>query len=151
MRKMADEATPEATSSTETGPARFTAEKLIIEPLVEQLCGPFAFVTKNGRNVRVSIDVLNTGDEPGMFTAALILDGEVVSWWDVKFRAAEWKRLSFRLGNVPKGDHWVSLAGFTGTFASSEMVNWGRVAVAGLAGLCLTCVAAKRLHECCRR
>lgn len=130
-------------------PVRFTADRLVIEPVVERLWGRLAFVTRRGIDVFVAIDVTNVGQEAGTFAAALVLDGEVTGWRDVRFQAGERKQVRFRLYNLPRGTHWVSLAGFTGTFTSSRSVDWYRIAATGFTALVLAGAAAGWLT--CRR
>jgi len=137
-----------ATSRTAgPAPARFTADRLVIEPVVEKLWGPLPFVTRRGNDAVVAISVVNTGGEAGTFTTALVLDGEVVGWRDVRLAPGEQKQIRFLVGNISRGTHWVSLSGFTGTFTSSTRVNWELVAAAGFVAVGLTCVIAGRLRR----
>jgi len=141
------EETPTAVDDSGRAPAHFTADRLVVRPLTERTWGPLPFVTRRGSDAVVAITVANTGEEGGLFTAALVLDGEVMGWRDVFIPAGEQKQIRFRVANVTMGTHWVSLAGFTATFTASQRVNWGLVAVAGFAALGLACIAAERLRR----
>jgi hypothetical protein len=138
---------PETTMAERVSPARFTADRLVIEPLVEKLWSPLPFLVKRGSDAVVGITVENTGAEAGTFTAALVLDGEVLGWRDVGFAPGQRKEVRFRLGNLSRGTHWVSLAGFTGTFTASRSINWCLIAAAGCTALGLTCILADRLRR----
>lgn len=127
--------------------AHFTADRLVIEPVVERLWGRLPFVTRRGNDAVIAISVVNTGDEGGTFTTALVLDGEVIGWRDVGLAPGEQKQVRFLVGNITRGTHWVSLSGFTGTFTSSLRVNWGLVAAAGCVALGLSCIAADRMKR----
>ncbi len=137
--------TPATEHQSETVPAHFTADRLVIKPVVQKLWGPLPFVTRRGIDVAVAITVANTGEEAGLFTAALVLDGEVMGWRDVRIGAGEQRDVTFLVENVSRGTHWVSLAGFTATFVSSRSINWPLIVAAGCAAAGVAAIVARRL------
>lgn len=137
--------------STAHPSARFTADRLVIEPIVERLGGRLGCITKRGVDAVVAIVAENEGEAAGIFTAALVLDGEVMGWRDVRVAPGERKQVKFLLGNLSSGTHWVSLAGFTGTFTTSQRINWPAVAVLSCAAVGVgVALACRRSHTHCR-
>ncbi|MFW6055843.1 MAG: hypothetical protein ACOC9B_00835 [Chloroflexota bacterium] len=141
------EETPATEHASGLMPAHFTADRLVIKPVVQRLWGPLPFVTRRGIDVAVAIIVANTGEEAGLFTAALVLDGEVMGWRDVRIGAGEQRDVSFLVENVSRGTHWVSLAGFTATFISSRSINWPLIVAAGCVAAGAAAIIARQLDR----
>ncbi|MBE9506397.1 MAG: hypothetical protein IMY84_06220, partial [Chloroflexi bacterium] len=136
--------TPTPTPPAGPSPARFTGDGLLIQPAVEELWAPLVFLTRSGRNVTVTATIINGGEEEGTYTAELSLNGEIVGSQDVTVPGGESKLVKFRLSNVARGDYKIGIAGLSGTFSSSQQVNWWLIgSLIGLAALGLGILVAR--------
>jgi len=111
-------------STEETQPANYTGSDLIVEPAVETLWGPLAFVTKTGHTVTVTATIANTGQESGVYAAELTLNGETVGTQDVTLAGGEAKQVRFVVSNVSSGEYIVQVAGLEDSFQATQVINW---------------------------
>jgi hypothetical protein len=110
-------------------PADICGRGLRIEPAVEKLWGPLPFVTRTGNTVTVVATIENVGDEPGTYTAELLLNNEVVGSQDVSLAAGEKKQVRFVMSGVSAGSYDVRIGELSGTFTSTREVTWCVIAV----------------------
>jgi uncharacterized repeat protein (TIGR01451 family) len=116
-------------SSTPTQPAHFMASGLNIVPSVEKIWEPVTFVTRTGKSVTITANVVNDGGQGGAHTVALKLNGETVDTKTVTLGAGQSKQVSFIQSGLDYGQYEVEVGGLSDTFTTSRTITWWLIIV----------------------
>jgi hypothetical protein len=106
---------------TPTPPAHFAASGLSIVPSVQKI---WEFVTKTGESVTITANIANDGGQSGTYTVELKLNGETVDTKIVTLGAGQSQPVSFTRSGLDYGQYEVNVAGLSGTFTTSQTINW---------------------------
>ncbi|MCK4403383.1 MAG: hypothetical protein KAV98_06410, partial [Dehalococcoidia bacterium] len=137
LAKLAPPAPPPVPAPPPTLPAaHFVASGLTIEPSVRGIWEPITFVTRTGESVTITANVANDGGQEGTYIVELKINRETVDAKEVTLGAGQSQRVSFTLSGMDYGRYEVEVAGLSGEFTASRIINWwliiGIIAAIGL-------------------
>ncbi len=137
LAKLAPPAPPPVPAPPPTLPAaHFVASGLTIEPSVRGIWEPITFVTRTGESVTITANVANDGGQEGTYIVELKINGETVDSKEVTLAAGQSQQVSFALPGMDYGRYEVEVAGLSGEFTASRIINWwliiGIIAAIGL-------------------
>jgi len=103
-------------------PASFVPSALNIEQSPQVWKNIFVGVT--GNDVTITANVANNGGQKGTYTAELKLNEEAVDAKKVTLAAGQSQQVSFTLSGMDYGQYEVEVAGLSGEFTVSRIIDW---------------------------
>ena len=103
-------------------PASFVGSALNIEQSPRVWKNIFVGVT--GEDVTITANVANNGGQEGTYIAELKLNGETVDAKEVTLAAGQSQQVSFTLSGMDYGQYEVEVAGLSGEFTVSQIIDW---------------------------
>jgi hypothetical protein len=82
------------------------------------------FVGVTGNDVTITANVANNGGQKGTYTAELKLNEEAVDAKKVTLAAGQSQQVSFTLSGMDYGQYEVEVAGLSGEFTVSRIIDW---------------------------
>ena len=120
--------TPAASPPTEPAPspAHFLIGDLTIVPSQARtgIGNAFTFMFRKGESVSITADVSNDGGQGGSYTAALKLNGEVLSSKDIALQPGQSQQVIFTVTEIEPGQYVVQVDNLSGEFESLTWTNW---------------------------
>ena len=121
-------ATTAASPPTEPAPspAHFLIGDLSIVPSQVRtgIGNAFTFMFRKGGNVSITADVSNDGGQGGSYTAALKLNGEVLSSKDIALQPGQSQQVIFTVTEIEPGQYVVQIGDLSGEFETLTWTNW---------------------------
>ena len=103
-------------------PASFVGSALNIEQSPKVWKNIFVGVT--GEDVTITANVVNNGGEEGTYIAELKLNGETIDAKEVTLAAGQSQQVTFTLSGMDYGQYEVEVAGLSGEFTVSRIIDW---------------------------
>jgi len=82
------------------------------------------FVGVTGEDVTITANVANNGGQEGTYTAELKLNGETIDTKAVTLAAGQSQQVTFTLSGMDYGQYEVEVAGLSGEFTVSRIIDW---------------------------
>jgi outer membrane biosynthesis protein TonB len=95
-------------------PAEFSASNLIVTPAS----------AATGDMIDITVDITNTGEEEGTYTAELRVNGVLEDAQDVTLAGGETRKVTFATTKDSAGNYTVEVAGLSESFTVTEPINW---------------------------
>ena len=111
-------------SPVATGAPVFGAANLAVTRAHNTFWSYFPLVTVDGKDVKLSADVTNSGSQKGDWDLVLKIDGRTKGQTRVSLDVAQTRNMIFSVGGNLPGRHRVQLGNLTGEFATVWTVNW---------------------------
>jgi len=105
-------------------PAHFVPSGLNIEPTVENVWETVTFVTRTGKSVTITANVVNDGGQGGTYVVELKLNGEAVDTKILTLGAGQSEQVSFTVSGLDYGQYEVEVAGLSDEFTTSRTITW---------------------------
>jgi len=103
-------------------PASFVPSALNIEQGPKVWKNIFVGVT--GEDVTITANVANNGGQEGTYIAELKLNGETIDAKEVTLAAGQSQQVTFTLHGMDYGQYEVEVAGLSGEFTVSRIIDW---------------------------
>jgi hypothetical protein len=103
-------------------PASFVPSALNIEQSPQVWKNIFVGVT--GNDVTITANVANNGGQEGTYIAELKLNGETIDAKEVTLAAGQSQQVTFTLHGMDYGQYEVEVAGLSGEFTVSRIIDW---------------------------
>jgi len=82
------------------------------------------FVGVTGKDVTITANVANNGGQEGTYTAELKLNGKRIDAKEVTLAAGQSQQVTFTLYGMDYGQYEVEVAGLSGEFTVSRIIDW---------------------------
>ena len=113
-------------------PAAFELSNLSISRSLFRFWKPITFVIDIGYHTEIKVDVTNTGEESGEYTAVLIVDGKTITAKETTLNPGQKSSLEFDLKINNPGYHSVQIGNLSKQFVAITWTNW--FLIGGLSG-----------------
>ncbi|UCB43247.1 MAG: DUF11 domain-containing protein, partial [Dehalococcoidales bacterium] len=107
--------------------ALFELSNLAITPSESKIWDFPTFVVTTGEEATITVDVTNSGNMGGNYTAFLKIDGIIVATQQISLDPGQSGQLTFVVGPNEPGIYQVAVATLSGEFESSVWFNWGLI------------------------
>jgi hypothetical protein len=121
-------ATPAPSPPTEPAPspAHFVTDALTIVPSQVRtgIGNALTFMVRAGESARIAANVSNDGGQEGNYTAALKINGEIISSKDFALQPGQSQQVIFTVTEIEPGQYAVQIGDLSGEFEALIWVNW---------------------------
>jgi hypothetical protein len=127
-------------------PASFKLNNLKITPSVSRIFNRVPFVIITGKDVNINVDITNNGEESGVYTAILKINGENRQTKQLTIKPGETWTVTFETAVEKHGTYLIQIGDLTGDFISVIWINWWLLA-ALIAVIVLICWLVIRIRK----
>jgi hypothetical protein len=108
--------------------ASFALSNLSIDTSESRTWHNLTFVARYGEDARITLDVTNVGEQGGVYTAVLLIDGQEIGSKELSLTAGETRQIAFDVTGVASGEYTVQIGELWGDFTSRLWINWWLIA-----------------------
>jgi len=121
-------------------PAMFKLSNLSVTVSVTRFFENVAYIVITGEDAFITVDVTNTGGQPGRYTAILIINGEERDRKDVALEPGQTETLTFIVADNEPGIYTVVIGDLSGDFLSQFRINWWLISGSAAALVLVICL-----------
>jgi hypothetical protein len=81
-------------------------------------------MVRAGESVSIAADVSNDGGQEGSYTAALKINGEILSSKDIALQPGQSQQVIFTVSEIEPGQYAVQIGDLSGEFEALMWINW---------------------------